>query len=126
MLKTVCRLLLLLLCCINLVAWGASDNTQPARIRIAMIHFAPEPGGVDANRLRIEQGTRLAAEKGANWVLTPELAVSGYGFADVIGTDWIQPQPDVWMNSYATLLLDAWPDSLHRDTRKGPGFGQTS
>ena len=98
------QLLLLLLCCITLVACGASDNAQPARIRIAMIHFAPEPGRLDANRLRIEQGTRLAAEKGANWVLTPELAVSGYAFADVIGTDWIQPQPDVWMNSYAFLV----------------------
>ena len=38
-----------------------------------------------------------AARLGAAWIITPELAVSGYTFADTLGTDWIDPQPDHWM-----------------------------
>ena len=38
-----------------------------------------------------------AADLGATWILTPELAVSGYTFADSLGTQWIEPQPDHWM-----------------------------
>lgn len=38
-----------------------------------------------------------AAGLGAHWILTPEFAVSGYTFADTLGTQWIEPQPDHWM-----------------------------
>ena len=38
-----------------------------------------------------------AANRGATWILTPELAVTGYTFADGLGTQWIKPQPDHWM-----------------------------
>lgn len=72
-------------------------------LRIALLHLAPVPGEVERNRQLIERGIGLAAERGATWVLTPELAVSGYGFAARIGTDWIEPQPDAWMHRMGRL-----------------------
>ena len=35
--------------------------------------------------------------------ITPELAVSGYTFADTLRTDWIEPQPDHWMSRICRL-----------------------
>ena len=66
-------------------------------LRIAFLHLAPVPGDLAGNRRLIETAVLQAAQAGAAWVLTPELAVCGYSFADRIGTDWIQPQPDEWM-----------------------------
>lgn len=66
-------------------------------LRIAFLHLAPIPGDLSGNRRMIETAVMRAAEAGANWVLTPELAVCGYSFADRIGTGWIAPQPDEWM-----------------------------
>lgn len=63
-----------------------------------MLHLAPIPGELDHNRRLIEVAIDLAATAGANWVITPELAVCGYSFAERIGTDWITPQPDPWMD----------------------------
>ena len=39
----------------------------------------------------IELAVTAAADAGAAWVVTPELATTGYTFADTIGTDWIWP-----------------------------------
>jgi omega-amidase len=65
--------------------------------RIAFLHLAPAPGDLAANRRAIEAGIIRAARQGAKWILTPELAVCGYTFADTIGTSWIQSQPDPWV-----------------------------
>jgi len=73
-------------------------------IRIAFLHLAPVPGDLVANRRAIETGIVRAAQRGATWVLTPELAVSGYTFADRLGIDWIEPQPDAWVTSLCTLV----------------------
>ena len=61
-----------------------------------MLHLAPRLGCVDYNRSLVESGVDLAAEQGADWVLTPELCVPGYTFTPHIGTDWILAQPDEW------------------------------
>jgi omega-amidase len=45
-----------------------------------------------------------AAELGAAWVITPELIICGYSFADTIGTEWILPQPDPWMTALCRLV----------------------
>lgn len=66
-------------------------------LRIAFLHLAPVPGDLAGNRRLIETAVMQAAQAGANWILTPELAVCGYAFAGRIGTDWIAPQPDEWM-----------------------------
>lgn len=66
-------------------------------LRIALLHLAPISGDLEYNRRLIETAVTTAAGLGAGWIITPELCVSGYQFADQIGTDWILPQPDLWM-----------------------------
>ncbi|MBI4003130.1 MAG: carbon-nitrogen hydrolase family protein [Nitrospira defluvii] len=72
-------------------------------VRIALLHLAPIPGALAQNRHLITQAITRAAGLGATWIITPELAVSGYTFADTLGTDWIEPQPDHWMNKICLL-----------------------
>jgi 5-aminopentanamidase len=72
-------------------------------LRVALLHLAPELGAVDSNRALIESGTRVAAELGADWVVSGELVVPGYRFEGLIGTDWIDEQPDLWMRRLAQL-----------------------
>ena len=69
-------------------------------LRVAMLHLAPELADVAHNRALAEQGLARAAAMGAQWVITPELFVTGYKFAEMIGTDWILPQPDDWMQTF--------------------------
>jgi 5-aminopentanamidase len=68
-----------------------------------LLHLAPTLGALERNRLLIEQGTIQAAGLGAQWVISGELVVCGYGFEPVIGTEWILPQPDAWMSRLAEL-----------------------
>ena len=70
------------------------------RIRVALLHLAPVTSQVAQNRALVERATKMAAEAGANWVVTPELCIPGYMFMKQIGTDWILPQPDAWMTDY--------------------------
>jgi predicted amidohydrolase len=79
-------------------------SESPHPLRIALAHLAPVPGQVDANRRLVEQAIRTAAASGAQWILTPECCVCGYTFMDQIGTDWILPQPDPWMNGLCELI----------------------
>ena len=69
-------------------------------LRVAMLHLAPELADVAHNRALAEKGLSRAAALGAHWVITPELFVTGYKFAEMIGTDWILPQPDEWMQTF--------------------------
>ena len=75
-------------------------------LRIAMLHLAPVVADVAHNRRLAEQGLARAAEMGAQWVITPELFITGYKFAEVIGTDWILPQPDEWMQDFCRQVAD--------------------
>ena len=74
-----------------------------SRTRIALLHIAPKTGDIDYNRRLLERGLERAADLGAQWVVTPELGVSGYLFMDLMGTDWIRPQPDEWMQRFCAL-----------------------
>ncbi len=74
------------------------------RIRISLLHLAPLTGEIAHNRALVERATRVAAGEGANWVVTPELCIPGYLFMQQIGVDWIQPQPDPWMQAYCDLV----------------------
>lgn len=56
---------------------------------LALLHLACRPGEIEHNRHLIEDGVCRASAAGARLIVSPELAVSGYGFRDVIGTDWI-------------------------------------
>jgi len=66
-------------------------------MRITFLHLAPVAAEVAYNQLLIEAGIAVAAKAGAQLVLTPELATTGYTFTDAIGTSWITAQPDPWV-----------------------------
>jgi omega-amidase len=72
-------------------------------LKLAFLHLAPELGALDENRALLESGTRIAARLDAEWVLSGELVVSGYRFAELIGTGWIAEQPDPWLRRLARL-----------------------
>ena len=89
----------------GIVAPLAQLEAEPIHtLRIALLHLAPRPGEVAHNRRVIETAVVLAANLGASWVITPELSVTGYAFAADIGTDWILPQPDPWMQDFCRLV----------------------
>jgi predicted amidohydrolase len=71
--------------------------------KVGLLHLAPVLGALDANRALIEAGTRAAAGLGARWIVSGELIVPGYGFAPMLGTEWIGAQPDAWMRRLAEL-----------------------
>lgn len=75
-------------------------------LRVAMLHLAPVVGDVAHNRRLAEQGLARAAGMGAQWVITPELFIAGYKFVADIGTDWILPQPDAWMQGFCRQVAD--------------------
>jgi len=65
-------------------------------ISIALLHFDSTLADLESNTQLIERGVRLAANEGAQWIMTPELALTGYRFDLVIGTDWINAEVDPW------------------------------
>jgi hypothetical protein len=67
----------------------ATPSSGDLSLTVAFLHLAPELGAVDRNRSLIEYGTRVAADSGADWVLSGELVVPGYRFEPLIGTNWI-------------------------------------
>lgn len=70
---------------------------------ISLLHLDPRPGEMEFNSKLIEAGILQSAKLGARWIITPELALSGYYFREIIGTDWIQPQPDKLLNQMRRL-----------------------
>ncbi|AKG53352.1 aliphatic amidase amiE [Dehalogenimonas sp. WBC-2] len=74
-----------------------------AKLKVALLHIDPRPGELSANRALIERNVRLAASAGAKFVITPELAESGYHFADYIGTNWLGPESDLWLKHMTGL-----------------------
>ena len=91
-------------------------------MRIAFLHLAPVAAKVEHNQRLIEAGIAVAAKAGAQLILTPELATTGYTFTDLIGTDWMTAQPDPWMRGIcdlarryntAILLAHAERDETH-------------
>lgn len=91
---------------IGAVGLRSSSLGQPhprESLRIAFLHLAPRLGDLTSNRQLLEAALSKSAELGANWVLTPELCICGYSFAERIGADWIVPQPDPWMKRWCEL-----------------------
>src|SRR5262245_57119001 len=72
-------------------------------LRIALLHLAPRAGDLSYNQRLIERGIEIATNAGAKWIVTPELVTTGYTFAEIIGTDWITTQPDVWLRHTCVL-----------------------
>jgi predicted amidohydrolase len=90
-------------------------------LRIALLHLAPLPGDLAYNRQLLHTAVTKAAGLGATWILTPELCICGYTFADTIGTEWITPQPDLWMRDFcrhvAQLQVTVFLSHPERDSQ---------
>lgn len=63
-------------------------------LNVCLCHLDVQVGALERNCAALEAAMRLAAKHGAQWFVTPELALSGYHFDRHIGTDWIAPGPD--------------------------------
>jgi 5-aminopentanamidase len=85
---------------------AGSPRSGDRSLTVAFLHLAPELAELDRNRSLIEYGTRVAADAGADWVLSGELVVPGYRFEPLIGTKWIAEQPDSWMRRLVRLSSD--------------------
>lgn len=72
--------------------------------RIALLHLHLTPGDIERNRRVTVEAVQHAAGIGAQWIVTPELAVCGLQFPQVAGTEWIQSQPDPWMRRFRRLV----------------------
>jgi adenosylcobinamide amidohydrolase/predicted amidohydrolase len=84
----------------------ASPAKATGALRIALLHIDAAPGDIAGNRQRIEAGIAEAVRQGADWVMTPELAETGYNFSSRIGTLWIAPFPDAWMHTLSAIARD--------------------
>lgn len=65
--------------------------------RIAFIHMDAKAGNLEENKNTIEKALELAAQEKVDWVITPELATTGYTFETIIGAGWVKEQPDGWV-----------------------------
>src|SRR5262245_19580454 len=64
-------------------------------MRIALLHLALRAGNLAHNRRLLENAIDSATQVGAEWIVTPELCLPGYEFADIIGTGWVSSGPDL-------------------------------
>ncbi|NTW77384.1 MAG: carbon-nitrogen hydrolase family protein [Syntrophaceae bacterium] len=85
---------------------GSNMVKTPDAIRIALVHFNARPGEVAHNRSRIEAAISEAAARKADWIVTPELAETGYGFVKKIGIDWIENFPNDWVRRLSGIARD--------------------
>jgi len=104
-------------------AAGAAPAKAPDALRLALLHLDAVPGDIAGNRARIEAGIAEAVGHGADWVMTPELAETGYNFASRIGTGWVAPFPDAWISTLAAIARDnrvaLFVGFAERDARSG-------
>lgn len=87
-------------------ATAQAPAKAPDTLRLALLHLDAIPGDIAGNRARIEAGIKEAVGQGADWIMTPELAETGYNFASRIGTNWIAPFPDAWISTLAAIARD--------------------
>jgi len=82
------------------------DAKAAKTIKIAMLHLELKYADLDHNAQLIERGIELAAEQQADWLITPELALTGYRFDLKIGTDWITHGPDQYVQRIQDLAKE--------------------
>ena len=74
-----------------------------SEIRISLLHLALEAGDLQGNNELLERGIHTAAAAGSDWVFAPELCWAVDHGSDIIGTDWIDGQPDKWTTRICEL-----------------------
>jgi N-carbamoylputrescine amidase len=98
-------------------------------MRIALLHLEPKTGDLSHNAGLIETAARTAASMGAEWIVTPELCVSGYMFGKKMGTEWIDPYPDAWTIRFcelaAELRVTLFLSHQERDGARGKLYNAT-
>jgi len=87
-------------------AASASSPTQDQTLRIALLHLAPRAGDLDHNARLICAAVGEASRRGADWCVTPELALSGYQFRSRIGLRWIEDLASARVAALARLARD--------------------
>ena len=120
---------LILLCWMALVPLSICQADQASNSRsIALLHMAPvlatEIADLDTNTDRIIEAMALAKAAGADWVLTPELALTGYKFRYQLGTDWIKPGIDRWTQKLQKTADDLDLVLLLSHLQQDPETGQ--
>jgi len=79
---------------------GDNNELEDRVLSVAMLHIAPKLAksidDITENTQLIEKAMRQAKSQGARWVMTPELALTGYKFKAEIGTNWIENGTDRW------------------------------
>lgn len=88
--------LFILLAAISLCSWATSTDKDSV-IRIGMFHMQPELGQMAHNTQQVIAAMNVASREKVDWISTPELSLTGYYFARTIGTDWIEPGPDQYV-----------------------------
>lgn len=86
-----------------LPAYAKTDNQHNSNVTLALLHLSLDFANLDANHALIENATRLAAAKGAQWIITPELALTGYRFDLELGTEWISSGADKYVQQLQLL-----------------------
>lgn len=92
--------------CLSANRTDEAGEKTPGTIRIALIHLDARPGEVARNRNCIEAAIKDAVARKADWIMTPELAETGYGFVKKIGTDWIENFPNAWVFRLSGIARD--------------------
>jgi len=75
-------------------SWACSRRRGSETLRVALLHLNPTVGALADNATAVVQALRVAADAGAQWAVTSELALTGYYFERAIGADWIERGPD--------------------------------
>ena len=82
----------------------------PSSRSIAMLHMTPflvsQLSDLDRNTQTIARAMALAKSRGADWVMTPELSLTGYKFNARLGSQWIKPGIDRWTRQLQKVAND--------------------
>lgn len=81
-----------------------NEGFSMRKLRVALLHLLPIAGDIQKNQRLIEKAVKQAADQNVDWIITPELAVSGLQFTRKIGTKWISKQPDEWMVNFLAVV----------------------
>tara|TARA_B100000029_G_scaffold173533_1_gene170105 strand:- start:18903 stop:19679 length:777 start_codon:yes stop_codon:yes gene_type:complete len=68
------------------------------KLKISLLHLGPTTGELENNKKLLLKSLELCSQIKSDWVISPELWVCGYSFERIIGKEWINVQPDQWMN----------------------------
>ena len=75
-------------------------------MKVALCHLELSNGPEQKNIELLEKAVRIAAEKGANWVITPETAVQGYYFYKLAPETKVDKQPSSKLSCLLSLVKD--------------------